>query len=127
MSSEEHLIENLIFGMKRGREPWSILADPCNIMNLSYTSLTAEDAVRIACHVVYTLYDGKFPRGVDDPYTHYDRIQDLDEYQLAWEIQKLLHCNGCKLFRDGENKCFVDDFTCRDRIVEWLREEYKDG
>ena len=61
----------------------------------------------------------------DTPYTNFDHIKEMDEYQLAWEMQKLMHCNGCKLFRDGENKCFIDDFTCRDRIVEWLREEYK--
>ena len=61
MSSAEHLIENLIMGMKRGRDPDDILEDPCNVSNLGNSSLTADDAVRIACHVVYSLYEGRFP------------------------------------------------------------------
>lgn len=125
MSSAEHLIENLILGMKRGRDIDDILAEPCNVYNLSDTSLTAEDAVRIACHVVYTLYDGKFPRGVEDKYTNFDHFKDMDEYDLASELQKNMHCNGCKLFRDGKYKCYLDDFTCIGRIIEWLREDYK--
>lgn len=57
--------------------------------------------------------------------TNADRIRSMTDEELAWEMQKLMHCNGCKLFRDGKNKCFVSDSTCKDRIVEWLREEYK--
>lgn len=124
MSSAEHLIENLILGMKQGRDPGDILKDKCNVSNLSDTTLSADDAIMIACHVVYSLYDGKFPN-TDIEYTNYDYIQDMNEEGLAWEMQKLMHCNGCPLFRDGENKCFVNDFTCRDRIVEWLKEEHR--
>ena len=57
--------------------------------------------------------------------TNFDRFKSMNMDELALEMQKYMHCNGCKLFRDGKNKCFVSDSTCRDRIVEWLKEEYK--
>lgn len=62
VSSAEHLIENLILGMSKGEDPDDILNEPCNVLNLGDTSMSPDDAVRIACHVVYSLYDGKFPR-----------------------------------------------------------------
>lgn len=63
MSNAEHLIENLIFGMKAGKEPGDILAEPRNqdMLNDSTTDISADEAVRIACHVVYSLYDGRYP------------------------------------------------------------------
>ena len=61
MSSAEHLIENLIYGMKKGRYCDDILQEPCNVDNLGDCNMTAEEAVSIACHVVWGLYDGKFP------------------------------------------------------------------
>lgn len=60
MSSAEHLIENLIYGMKRGLECEDILNEPCNVMNLADCDMSAEEAVAIACHVVWGLYE-KFP------------------------------------------------------------------
>lgn len=63
MSNAEHLVENVIFGMKRGKEIDDILKEPINIamLNDEHTSISADEVVRIACHVVYSLYDGKFP------------------------------------------------------------------
>lgn len=62
MSNAEHLVENLIFGMKAGREIPDILEDPLNQIMLKdpTTGITKEAAVQIACHVVYSLYLG-FP------------------------------------------------------------------
>lgn len=64
MSSAEHLIENLIFGMKCGKQPEDILKEPCNQDNLTDCQMSADEAVMIACHVVFSLYDGKFPEDV---------------------------------------------------------------
>ena len=61
MTSAEHLIENLIYGMKRGTSCSDILAEPCNVANLKDSKMSGEEAVRIACHVVWSLYDGKYP------------------------------------------------------------------
>ena len=63
MSNAEHLVENVIFGMKSGKEIDDILKEPTNIamLNDKHTNISADEVVRIACHVVYSLYDGKFP------------------------------------------------------------------
>lgn len=63
MSNAEHLVENVIFGMKNGKEIDDILTEPGNVAMLNdiHTSISADEVVRIACHVVYSLYDGKFP------------------------------------------------------------------
>ena len=63
MSNAEHLVENVIFGMKSGKHADEILKEQSNIdmLNDKHTSISADEVVRIACHVVYSLYDGKFP------------------------------------------------------------------
>lgn len=61
MTSAEHLIENLIYGMKRGATCYDILAEPCNVANLEDAHMTGEEAIRIVDHVVWSLYDGKYP------------------------------------------------------------------
>lgn len=66
MSNAEHLIENLILGMKDGRMPMDILEESGNKMMLEdeFTGITSDEAIAIACHVVYGLYDGNFPKDV---------------------------------------------------------------
>ena len=63
MSNAEHLVENVIFGMKSGKYADEVLKEQSNIdmLNDKHTSISADEVVRIACHVVYSLYDGKFP------------------------------------------------------------------
>ena len=63
MSNAEHLIENVIFGMKNGKHAEEVLKEQSNIdmLNDKHTSISAEEVIRIACHVVYSLYDGQFP------------------------------------------------------------------
>ncbi len=66
MSNAEHLIENLILGMRDGKLAADILEESTNLdmLNDAYTGITATEAVEIACHVVYGLYDGKFPNDI---------------------------------------------------------------
>lgn len=61
MSSAEHVIESLIIGMREGRNCEDILNEPVHKANLGDCFMSEEEAIRIACHVVYGLYDGRFP------------------------------------------------------------------
>lgn len=61
MSNAEHLLENVIFAMKDGIDPQRELMSYPNTVMLQQTGFSAEDIIRMACHVVYSLYDGKFP------------------------------------------------------------------
>ena len=74
MSAAEHLIENIILGMKHGKSAEDILSEPCNVDNLAGSLLTAEEAVSIAMYVVYTLYDGQFP------------VEESDHENIDYEI-----------------------------------------
>ena len=62
MTCAEHLVENVIFAMKNGRDPYEEIAEEYNRMQLAYCSISADDIISIACHVVYCLYDGQFPK-----------------------------------------------------------------
>lgn len=64
MTNGEHVIENLILGMRDGKDPLDIVQEPSvqnNLHLLGDVVLNEDEAIRIACHVVYSLYDGKFP------------------------------------------------------------------
>lgn len=61
MSNAEHLLENVIFAMKDGVDPMKELKSYPNTIMLKQTGYDPEDIIRMACHVVYSLYDGKFP------------------------------------------------------------------
>ena len=69
MSNAEHLIENLILGMRDGRMPMDILEESGNKMMLEdeFTGITTDEAIAIAGHVVYGLYDGEFPKDIPFP------------------------------------------------------------
>lgn len=54
MLNAEHLIENAIFALKAGK----VLTED---INAQYTGCTVEEANVMAQHIVYSLYDGKFP------------------------------------------------------------------
>lgn len=66
MTNAEHLIENLILGMKDGKRPIDILEEKSNLDMLcdEDTGINFDEAIAIACHVVYGLYDGKFPKDI---------------------------------------------------------------
>ena len=64
MTNAEQIIENLILGLRDGKGVCDTLEEPETIELLNdeeNCSLTQEEAMRIAIHVVYDLYDGKFP------------------------------------------------------------------
>lgn len=64
MSNAEHVIERLILGMRDGQDPLDIVKEVGVQNNLHMTGdivFNEDEAVRIACHVVYSIYDGKFP------------------------------------------------------------------
>lgn len=58
------VLDNLIFGMREGREPEDILQDDNMQKEISSTYMpvmSQENAVETAKHIVNDLYDGKFP------------------------------------------------------------------
>lgn len=61
MSNAEHLIENAIFDLKQGKTTEDFAKAWPNEVMLEETGFSPEDIWRMACHVVYSLYDGKFP------------------------------------------------------------------
>lgn len=61
MTNVQHLIENAIYAVKDGRTVEEEMEDRCNQMMLQETGITSEEIVEIVDHVVFGLYDGKFP------------------------------------------------------------------
>lgn len=64
MTNGEHAIETLILGMRDGKNALEVAQEPSvqdNLHMFGDIILNEEEAIRIACHVVYSLYDGKFP------------------------------------------------------------------
>lgn len=61
MKNIEHLIENVILGMKEGKDVYDCLNEPHNQSLTHRAGVDADDIAAIAQHVVYTLYNGKFP------------------------------------------------------------------
>lgn len=61
MTNAEHLIENAIFAMKYGRETDAEMETWYNKKMLEESGISKNDIIAMACHVVYSLYDGKFP------------------------------------------------------------------
>ena len=61
MSDAEHLIENAIYALKRGKFPEEVLSQPPNTDMLASTGISMQDVSMMAQHVVYVLYNGQFP------------------------------------------------------------------
>lgn len=61
MSDAEHIIENAIYALKENKDICQILDDDINKTMLNNTGMDREDVIAIAYHIVYSLYDGKFP------------------------------------------------------------------
>ena len=61
MSNAEHLLENVIYAMAHGESPKHELDKAYNRMMRVECGISEDDLIRMACHVVYSLYDGKFP------------------------------------------------------------------
>lgn len=67
MSILEHLIENYIHEMGKGKRPKEIAEVPYIKEQLAISNMSADDMWEIAQHVVYSLYDGLFPDFDDLP------------------------------------------------------------
>lgn len=67
MSDAEHLLENAIFALKEHRSVDEELSHWPNTAMLKNTGIRKDDIIRMASHVVYSLYDGKFPGELYDP------------------------------------------------------------
>lgn len=83
MSNGEHVIESLILGMRDGQNPLDIVKEVYvqnNLHMMGDIVLDEDEAVRIACHVVYSLYDGKFP---------------VDHLEVGDICIDAFHCNPC--------------------------------
>ena len=106
MSSAEHLIENLIFGMKRGETCEEILNYPVNKVNLSDCSMTEDEAVRIAVHVVYGLYDGRFPDQNCENCEFYIPVKGAPDYCTNSEVESpfCARLHWCKLFKEKKDR-----------------------
>ena len=63
MTNAEHLIENMIFAMKNKtyEDPLMVMDEYHNKRMLEETGIDKNDIYRMAQHVVYSLYNGKFP------------------------------------------------------------------
>lgn len=61
MTAAEHLIENAIFARKRKQPYEDILTEWYNEKMLELTGIKREDVIAMADHVIYSLYDGKYP------------------------------------------------------------------
>ena len=61
MSNAEHLIENAIKADAQGKKLDEVLDEPHNKMMLEETGIAKSDIIRIAYHVIYSLYDGVNP------------------------------------------------------------------
>lgn len=71
MTNAQHLVENAIYDLCRGRKHDADI-------NAEYTQCTIEEANEMAQHIVYSLYDGIFPDEIDI-------ILDLlADYEIDW-------------------------------------------
>lgn len=119
MSDAEHLIENVIFAMKRDVLVSDELGKRYNQKMLKNTGIREADLARMAIHVVYVLYGGRFPSGPVE--TNYERITggnverfvdwlDREYYKNAW-------CDG---------NCSRYDNDCRKCLVAWMNQEVEE-
>lgn len=54
MSNEEHLIENALCMLEKGKELKDFMLAPVNVMMLSQSGLTSDQVWRMAVHIYYT-------------------------------------------------------------------------
>ena len=61
MSNAEHLIENAIYAEYQDKDLDKVLDEPHNKLMLEETGIQKNDIIRMAYHVIYSLYDGVNP------------------------------------------------------------------
>lgn len=77
MTDAQHLIENAIMALQRGKEFQKDI-------NTEFTYCTIAEAKNMAQHIVYSLYDGLFPDDVDFI------LELLDDLKIDWREAKFL-------------------------------------
>ena len=100
MSDAEHLIENVIMSLV-GDGAEEELNHSYNIKMLEATNIDKEDLIRMACHVVYSLYEGLNPFGkyFDEVMEYYYYLKEYDhapKYTWGDAVQiliKIYHCH----------------------------------
>ena len=61
MSDAEHLIENALYAMSHGQDVSEVMNRWPNAVMLEHSGFDKWDIIAMANHIVYSLYDGKFP------------------------------------------------------------------
>ena len=80
MSNAEHLIENAIEALAEGRDLEKALDSTINHSMLRYSGIQKDDMIRMACHVVYSLYEGlnPFDEHFDEVMEYYRFLKEQD-------------------------------------------------
>lgn len=55
------------------------------------------------------------------PLTHADRIRAMTDEELAELLNPTASCTDCPV--DNRKPCGTDGRSCRDRVLDWLRQE----
>lgn len=84
MSNAEHLIENAIIALRDNRDIESELNKDYNQKMMALTGIRQSDLVRMAEHVVYSLYDGIFPGDCISLKKTKQELEDGTWYQKHW-------------------------------------------
>lgn len=90
MTNAEHLIENAIYAEYQDKDLDKVLDEPHNKIMLEETGIQKDDIIRMAYHVIYSLYDGINPfsqeweTGRQIAHTTWDNPRE-GEYEFTWD------------------------------------------
>lgn len=101
MSNAEHLIENAIFAIKENRDVGDELDRPYNKKMLKDVGISKENIIRMANHIVYSLYEGRLP-GQNEYELDYlmkafsteDIEEELSHYGRVWIPDSCRNCSN---------------------------------
>lgn len=106
------VLDNLIFGMREGREPEDILQDDNMKKEISSTYMpvmSQENAVETAKHIVNDLYDGKFP---------------IDKLEVGDICMDAFGCNPCIITNINDRTIHVIYFNGKTYKFKKSQERY---
>lgn len=114
IDSIKELLDDAIRAMKNGETIDDILTSTLNQMKLEDCSLSKEDVMELAEHIVFGLYDGKFPEE-----TGFYSGQTMVLFTQRMQIEEL-YLNWCKENGVAEKPNSLVAFM---QINDWLNEE----